>query len=93
LDLDGFVTEIAEKRVISNHATVGIYYWSRGSDYVRHADTMIAKDIRVNGEFYVAPVYNEAIAQGARLRVKDIDRMWGLGTPEDLNYFLANHPA
>jgi len=92
LDGEGFVTEIAEKRVISNHATVGIYYWRRGRDYVRYADQMIARDTRVNGEFYVAPVYNEAIADGAKLRVKDIGNMWGLGTPEDLNYFLGNHP-
>ena len=92
LDNDGFVTELAEKQVISNHATVGIYYWRRGCDYVRYADQMIAKNIQVNGEFYVAPVYNEAIASQAKIRVKNITQMWGLGTPEDLNYFLGNHP-
>ena len=51
---------------------------------------MIAKNIRVNNEFYVAPVFNEAIADGKKFRVKHIEGMWGLGTPEDLNYYLEN---
>lgn len=91
LDDNGFVAEVAEKKVISNLATVGVYYWSRGSDYVRYAEQMIAKDIRVNGEYYVAPVFNEAIADGKKVRAKNCERMWGIGTPEDLNYFLENH--
>jgi len=91
LNETGFVTQVAEKKVISNKATVGMYYWKHGSDYVKYADQMIRKDIRVNNEFYVAPVYNEAIESGAKIRIKDIDRMWGLGTPEDLNYFVDHH--
>lgn len=85
---DGFVSEVAEKRPISNMATVGIYYWKRGSDYVKYAEQMIEKDIRTNNEFYVAPVFNEAIADGKKIRAKNIEKMWGIGTPEDLNYFL-----
>lgn len=91
LDEDGFVSEVAEKKVISDLATVGVYFWKKGSDYVRYAEQMIDKDIRVNGEFYVCPVFNEAIADGKKIRVKNIDRMWGIGTPEDLNYFLEEH--
>jgi hypothetical protein len=52
---------------------------------------MISKNIRTNGEFYTCPVFNEAIADGKKVRVKTIDKMWGIGTPEDLNYFLDNH--
>jgi HAD superfamily hydrolase (TIGR01509 family) len=88
---DGFVTEVAEKNPISNIATVGIYYWRKGSDYVKYAEQMIEKNIRTNGEFYVCPVFNEAIGDGKKIRVKDIPKMWGIGTPEDLNYFLENH--
>jgi len=87
----GNVLEVKEKEVISEKATVGIYYWSKGSDYVKYANQMIAKDIRVNNEFYVAPVYNEAIADGKIIKTHAIDKMWGLGTPEDLNYFLNNY--
>jgi dTDP-glucose pyrophosphorylase len=88
---DGFVTEVAEKNPISDIATVGIYYWKKGSDYVKYAEQMIEKDIRTNREFYVCPVFNEAIADGKKIRVKDVPKMWGIGTPEDLNYFLENH--
>ncbi|MCC5791558.1 MAG: HAD-IA family hydrolase [Legionellaceae bacterium] len=90
LDDNGNVALLKEKEVISNQATVGIYYWSRGADYVHYARQMIAKNIRVNHEFYVAPVYNEAIADGKAIKTWPIDEMWGLGTPEDLNHFLAH---
>ena len=49
---------------------------------------MIKNDIRVNGEFYVAPVYNEAVKDDKKIKIFDIKKMWGLGTPEDLDYFL-----
>lgn len=89
LDGDGFVAEVAEKKVISEHATVGVYYWKHGSDYVKYAEQMIAKNIRVNGEFYVCPVFNEAIADQKKFRIKEIETMYGIGAPEDLNYFLS----
>ncbi len=91
LDEHGFVAEVAEKKPISDNATVGIYYWKRGSDYVRYAKQMIENDIRTNGEFYVCPVFNEAIQDGKRVRVKEIQKMWGLGTPEDLAIYLEHH--
>jgi hypothetical protein len=52
---------------------------------------MIEKDIRTNNEFYVCPVFNEAIADGKKIRIKEISKMWGLGTPEDLNHYLQNY--
>ena len=88
---DGFVSEVAEKKPISDNATVGIYFWKKGSDYVKYAEQMIEKNIRTNNEFYVCPVFNEAIQDGKKVRIKDIDKMWGIGTPEDLNYFLEHY--
>lgn len=88
---NGIVERVAEKEVISDDATCGIYYWKHGCDYVKYAEQMISKNIRVNNEFYVCPVFNEAIADGKRVKIFPIDNMWGLGTPEDLNFFLANH--
>ena len=90
---DGFVSEVAEKKPISEDATVGVYYWKKGSDYVKYTEQMIEKDIRTNGEFYICPVFNEAIADGKKVRIKEIERMWGIGTPEDLKYFLENYKA
>jgi HAD superfamily hydrolase (TIGR01509 family) len=90
LDSNGFVSEVAEKKPISNIATCGIYYWKKGADYIKYAEQMIEKNIRVNNEFYVCPVFNEAIKDGKKIKTFSIDRMWGLGTPEDLNNFLRN---
>ena len=91
LRADGTVSEVIEKKVVSNEATVGIYNFKRGSDFVRAADAMIAADFRVNGEFYVAPTYNQLIAEGRRIIVhrigEEYDAMHGLGTPEDLVEF------
>jgi beta-phosphoglucomutase-like phosphatase (HAD superfamily)/dTDP-glucose pyrophosphorylase len=84
---DGLVTEVAEKKPISNIATVGIYYWKHGSDFVKYAEQMIDKDIRTNNEFYVCPVFNEAIADNKRVFASNIKKMWGIGTPEDLNNY------
>jgi beta-phosphoglucomutase-like phosphatase (HAD superfamily)/dTDP-glucose pyrophosphorylase len=91
LDSNGFVAEVAEKKVISNHATVGIYYWKRGKDYVNAVCNMMAAGDRVNGEYYVCPAFNHAINIGLKIRIKEVKGMYGLGTPEDLNYFLQNY--
>jgi len=85
------VTEVAEKNPISDNATAGYYWWKRGSDFVKYAEEMIEKDIRVNNEFYVAPVYNQAIEDDKTIRIFEADKMWGLGTPEDLEYYLKNY--
>ena len=87
-DDQGFVTEVAEKKVISKNATVGVYYWKHGSDYVNSAEKMIEKNIRVNNEFYVCPVYNEFLLKKKKVKIYNVDEMQGLGTPEDLNNFL-----
>jgi len=88
LDENGYVEEVAEKKPISKIATVGIYYWSKGSDYVKYAQKMIDNNIRTNGEFYVAPVFNEAIKDSKKFKTMNIEKMWGIGTPEDLNIYL-----
>lgn len=87
----GLVTEVAEKNPISDIATVGYYYWKHGSDFVKNAEQMIQKNIRVNNEFYVCPVFNQAIEAGLKIRTFNTNGMWGLGTPEDLNFYLKNY--
>jgi HAD superfamily hydrolase (TIGR01509 family) len=88
VDERGCITKVAEKNPISNTATVGIYFWKHGADFVKYAEQMITKNIRVNNEFYVCPVYNEAIESGKTIIAFNINRMWGLGTPEDLTTFI-----
>ena len=89
VDKNNFVLEVAEKKVISKNATVGVYYWKKGSDYVKYAESMIKKNIRVNNEYYVCPVYNEAIQHKKKIMIDEVSEMHGLGTPDDLNNFLS----
>ena len=62
LDEDRNVTEVREKKLFQMMLQIGIYHWSKGSDYVKYAEQMISKNIRYGqsfngvGEFYVAPV-------------------------------------
>jgi dTDP-glucose pyrophosphorylase len=90
LDAAGHVVEVAEKKRISNLATVGIYWFKRGADFVAAAESMIAKNIRTNNEFYVCPVYNEMIQLKKRIVTWKIEKqaMHGVGTPEDLETYL-----
>ena len=91
VDGQGYVTEVAEKKPISTNATVGVYFWKKGSDFVKYADQMIDKNIRTNNEFYVCPVYNEAIGDDKKIITSMVDKMWGMGTPEELDNFLQNY--
>jgi len=84
------VIQVAEKKVISENATVGIYYWKKGSDYIKYAKSMIKKKIRVNNEFYICPVFNEALNDNKKIIIHNVKKMWGLGTPSDLEYFKSN---
>jgi HAD superfamily hydrolase (TIGR01509 family) len=91
IDDNGLVTQVAEKNPISDIATVGYYYWKNGSDFVKYAEQMIEKNIRVNDEFYVCPVFNQAVEDCKEIRTFNTTGMWGLGTPEDLKYYLENY--
>jgi HAD superfamily hydrolase (TIGR01509 family) len=91
IDENGLVTEVAEKNPISDIATVGYYFWKHGSDFVKYSEQMIKKNIRVNNEFYVCPVFNQAIEDCKEIRTFNTNEMWGLGTPEDLNYYLEHY--
>jgi dTDP-glucose pyrophosphorylase len=94
-DDNGLVVEVKEKVAISDLATVGLYYFARGSDFVKAAIDMIARNDRANNEFYVCPVYNYAIRAGARIGVYEIasTAMHGIGTPADLDRYIAQKTA
>jgi NDP-sugar pyrophosphorylase family protein len=90
---DGVVLEVAEKRPISNIATVGIYYYKKGQYFIDAAEIMIKKNIRTNNEFYIAPAYNEMINNGKKVYAYPVVEMRGLGTPEDLRRFIESPPS
>ncbi len=84
------VTEVAEKIVISDKASAGIYYFKNGSQYVKGAEQMIEKNIRTNNEFYICPVYNELLETGLNISTYNVDvtSKHMLGTPEELSIFV-----
>ena len=90
IDNNGIILEIKEKQPISEFATVGIYYFAKGNTFVSNAIDMIVRNERVNNEFYVAPVYNYAIASGDKFGIYNIDmsQMHGTGIPEDLDKYI-----
>lgn len=90
LNDNDLVIEVKEKEAISEFATVGIYFFNKGSEFVNSAVDMIIENDRVNNEFYTCPVYNYLITEGAKIGIYNIDqnKMYGIGTPEDLNEYL-----
>jgi NDP-sugar pyrophosphorylase family protein len=90
VDNDGLITEVAEKKLISNIATVGIYYFKHGKDFVCAAEQMIEKNIRFNNEFYYAPSFNEMISDQKRIYSYPAAEMRSLGTPEDVSKYIIN---
>ena len=91
LDINGDVTEIREKEVISTTSLNGIHYWKRGSDFVKSATEMMhANDRSKNGEFYIGPSYNYMIKNGLRVGIFHIasEMHHAVGDPEDLLKFL-----
>lgn len=89
-DENGLVTEVQEKKPISNKATVGIYYFKTGKQFVDGAIDMIVNNDRTNNEFYTCPVYNYLIKEKQRIGIYNISaqQMHGLGTPQDLQHYL-----
>lgn len=90
-DANHIVEQVAEKVPISSYANIGAYYFSKGNDFVAAAEEMIKKNLRVNNEFYVAPVYQQLLNRGAKIMAAECEEVWGLGTPEDVALFEKNY--
>ena len=83
----GVATRVAEKEPISDNATVGLYYFKKGSDFIKFSEEMVEKNIRVNNEFYLCPVYNQFIAHDKKILIYEIENLWPLGTFEEIEEF------
>jgi NDP-sugar pyrophosphorylase family protein len=93
-DADGEVINVVEKVAVSDEATVGIYGWKSAKLAKNAINAMKEDELKVNGEFYVAPSYTYLLKQGGKIStfcVGDVEAdVHGLGTPEDLALFLLN---
>lgn len=92
LNSQNLVVEVQEKKAISKYATVGIYYFEKGRDFVNGAIDMIVRNDRVNNEFYTCPVYNYLIKSNKKIGIFNMNfsEMHGLGTPSDLEKFCSS---
>lgn len=87
-DDNGRVVETAEKRRISPWASTGLYYFTRTRDFLKHADAMLAEGDTTRGEYYVAPLYNRMLSEGANLGLDTAQAVRVLGTPVELEAFV-----
>ena len=91
LDDEGRVVEIKEKKRISNYCTLGAYYFRSCSLYRDlYEEYYSGTQELVNGEKYVAPLYDYLLTKGGEIYISDIDPRFVhvLGTPEELKAFL-----
>jgi bifunctional N-acetylglucosamine-1-phosphate-uridyltransferase/glucosamine-1-phosphate-acetyltransferase GlmU-like protein len=84
----GHVEEVAEKKEISDNATIGVYYWKSSRYFLHCADKFISRKMTTNGEYYVSPVFNEAIFEGKKIMAIESTKHVSLGTPELLKDFI-----
>jgi NDP-sugar pyrophosphorylase family protein len=88
---DEKVLQVAEKERISGHVIAGLYYFRHGHDFVTYAEKMMRRGTQVNGEFYVAPVYQEMIEDGHTIVIHRAEKLWDLGTPEAVRQFERDY--
>lgn len=91
LDADGKVVEIKEKKRISNYCTLGAYYFKTCQLYKKLYEEYYSKTTElVNGEKYVAPLYDYLLTKGGEIFISDVlkEKVHVLGTPEELKAFL-----
>lgn len=84
----GLVTRTAEKEPISSNALTGLYHFKQPTDFFEAAQHYLENDIRVNNEFYIAPMYNYLIERGRKYIVDNVSEHHILGTPDELQSFL-----
>lgn len=89
----GFVDEVREKEVISPWASTGTYWFRRGADFVRMAESRLNAGRREAAEYYVGPLYNDMIATGSKVKNYPIRKLYCFGTPDDLTTTLKQMDA
>ena len=85
-DDKGIVTEVAEKKRISDCVSTGIYYFSDGKLFVSEAEQMIINQEKTKGEYYIIPLYQKYVEKGRKVLISIAEHMIDMGTPESLLY-------
>ena len=94
-DESGKATEVREKKRISEHCSLGAYYFKSSGLYEKlYRECYSSNKNLEKNEKYIAPLYNYLIERDGEVYISDIDpeTVHVLGTPEELNIFL-NSPV
>jgi hypothetical protein len=95
IDATGRAIELREKKRISPHATVGLYWFASAQLYVDLYADFFGGGGEEMGERYIAPMYNHLIGRGEPVYVGllEFEDVGMLGTPEQVEAFAANPPG
>lgn len=63
----GDVIETSEKKVISNYAVAGLYYYKKGTDFIDAAKKVIFNEVLVQNAYYISQSVNEMILAGKKV--------------------------
>ena len=88
---DGRINTISVKTPLASPATdpivIGTFTFKNPNDAKRAIDTLIDRNGRINGEFYLDSCINDAIGLGLRCHLFEVDSFISWGTPNDLKTF------
>lgn len=87
--INGQVIKVQEKKVISNQATAGFFYFRNGSDFVSAAKNMILKRDHLNNNYYVSHTFNQLILMNKKIVTNEVDskNYFKLSTPDDIEAY------
>lgn len=90
---DNRVVDLSIKKTVSehpenDHAVVATFWYKKGRYFVEAAEKMIAENDRINKEFYVDETVKHSMELGHIVRIFDIERYIGWGTPKDYEDYM-----
>ena len=83
-DNNNTVIKTAEKIIISDNASVGVYCFKSGSSFIRLCELAFKEKLN---EYFICPLYNTLIANGGIVKTKQISIIYIMGTPEEMRFF------
>ncbi|SEH30120.1 glycosyltransferase family 2 protein [Selenomonas sp. KH1T6] len=88
---DKAAVEVREKKRISDHCSIGAYYFRSCKLYEDiYREMYVEREYLEKGERYIAPMYNILIEKGGKVYIQDIPsyKVHVLGTPEEVDAFI-----
>jgi hypothetical protein len=96
VDETGTALQVSCKEPISDnplvdHAVIGSFSFQRADTFIQCVDSMIAKNRRINNEFYIDVALDECIGLGYVVRPFEVEKYVCWGTPQDLEGYKGKN--